>query len=67
MKNLKLTNLANAHLSNKEMLCSKGGCCTCGCGCYWDDAGGSSTTANGDANASSANAHDGRVMSVKRE
>jgi len=52
MKNLKLNNLAQQNLSNKEMNAVRGGECTCGCGCLYAGSGGSSTSANANANKS---------------
>jgi natural product precursor len=50
MKNLKLNQLAQQNLSNKEMNAVKGGaCCCCGCN-YAGQPGGSSTTDNDSAN-----------------
>ncbi|MCI1779802.1 MAG: TIGR04149 family rSAM-modified RiPP [Bacteroidales bacterium] len=51
MKKLKLTNLENNNLSEKEMNNLRGGNWTCGCSCYYANSGGSSSGDNADANA----------------
>jgi natural product precursor len=49
-KNLKLNVLASENLSKVELNQVKGGT-GCGCGCCYEENGGSSTDANGEANA----------------
>ncbi|MGQ1911716.1 TIGR04149 family rSAM-modified RiPP [Marinifilum sp. RC60d5] len=51
MKTLKLSKLENSvKLSEKQMSKMHGGA-SCTCGCFYADSGGSSTNANGNANA----------------
>jgi natural product precursor len=55
-KNIKLNNLAQNAMKNKEMNTVKGGWCDgpdacCGCACKYAGSGGSSIAANRDANA----------------
>jgi natural product precursor len=50
LKKLKLNALSEANLREREMNILKGGECTCGCGCLYQNSGGSSTQDNGGAN-----------------
>jgi natural product precursor len=49
MKSLKLNKINKSQLNNEQMKSVLGGNC-CGCGCHYAGSGGSSTTANGNAN-----------------
>jgi natural product precursor len=49
MKSLKLNQLNEKTLSEKEMKNTLGGGC-CGCGCLYENSGGSSTSSNKSAN-----------------
>jgi len=64
MKNLKINNLAQQNLSNKEMTAVKGGTCNdiCGCGCLYANSGGSSIQANGNANKAGGKWSETNVM-----
>ena len=52
LKRLKLSDLSDKSLKDKEMNALRGGNC-CTCSCYWEDRGGSSSMDNLDANHSS--------------
>jgi natural product precursor len=52
LKCLKLNQLSNANLLEREMNGLRGGECTCGCGCLYANSGGSSTSSNTSANIS---------------
>lgn len=49
LKNIKLNRLSDAELQEREMSDLKGGN-VCGCGCHYENSGGSSTMDNGSAN-----------------
>lgn len=49
MKSLKANRIEKDNLTKKEMDCVKGGN-SCGCGCHYENNGGSSTMDNGNAN-----------------
>ena len=49
LKRLKLSDLSDKSLKDKEMNALRGGNC-CSCSCYWENQGGSSSSDNSGAN-----------------
>lgn len=49
LKRLKLSDLSDKSLKDKEMNALRGGNC-CTCSCYWEDRGGSSSSDNSSSN-----------------
>lgn len=49
LKRLKLSDLSDKSLKDKEMNALRGGNC-CACSCYWEDRGGSSSSDNSSSN-----------------